>query len=98
MMNRGNLRVRFLALLGVLCGFVGSPDSVRAQTASEAEAGSESLNAVIVTARRRDESLATVPISLTVFTAEDLQSYNIQSFTDYASKTPNLSFTYGQGP
>lgn len=98
MMTRRNPRVRFLVLVCVVFGAVTHPDGVRAQVASEAEAATESLGTVTVTARRRDESAARVPLSLTLFTAGDLQSYNVQSFTDYATKTPNLSFTYGQGP
>jgi iron complex outermembrane recepter protein len=69
----------------------------RADTAGAA-AETESLEAITVTARKRDESLATVPVSISVFTAEALESYNIQSFADYATKTPNLSFSYGGGP
>ncbi len=51
-----------------------------------------------MTARKRDESLAEVPESITAFTAAAIQAYNIQSFTDYATKVPNISFTYGTGP
>ncbi len=69
----------------------------RADTAG-ATADTESLETITVTARKRDESLATVPVSITVFTAEALESYNIQSFSDYATKTPNVSFSYGGGP
>ena len=39
-----------------------------------------------------------MPTSITAFTAETLKDYNVQSFTDYATKTPDLSFTYGGGP
>ncbi len=59
--------------------------------------GSE-LQEIIVSARKRDESLANLPISISVFTASTIQEQNIQSFDDYATKVPNLSFTYGQGP
>jgi iron complex outermembrane receptor protein len=64
----------------------------------EARAEAPPVEEIIVTARKRDESLATVPASITVFTSEALQNYNIQSFNDYATKTPNVSFTYGGGP
>jgi outer membrane receptor protein involved in Fe transport len=53
---------------------------------------------VVVNARKRGEPLADVPESITAFTAEDLQDHNIQTFNDYAEKTPNLSFSYGSGP
>ena len=56
------------------------------------------LDTVIVTARKRDESLAQVPVSITAFTSQTLENYNIQSFNDYATKTPNISFAYGGGP
>jgi iron complex outermembrane recepter protein len=73
--------------------------SARAQTAAAPAAIDESgLETIIVTARKRDESVAEVPTSITVFTAESLQAFNIQSFNDYATKAPNISFSYGSGP
>jgi iron complex outermembrane recepter protein len=62
-----------------------------------AEAGGE-VATIIVSARKREESLAEVPTSITAFTAETIKDYNVQSFADYATKTPDLSFTYGGGP
>ena len=62
------------------------------------DVGAESLDSIVVTARKRDESLADVPVSITAFTSESLAAFNIQSFPDYATKTPNLSFDYGSGP
>lgn len=52
---------------------------------------------VIVTARKRDEPLAKVPESLTVFPSGSLEALDIQSFNDYAALTPNLSYSYGSG-
>jgi outer membrane receptor protein involved in Fe transport len=72
--------------------------AARADDTAPASAEPTSLEAITVTARKRDESLATVPVSITVFTGEALASYNIQSFNDYATKTPNVSFSYGGGP
>ncbi len=81
------------------CGMALHPGGVRADTvAATASADTEVLETITVTARKRDESLATVPVSITVFTGEALENYNIQSFTDYATKTPNVSFSYGGGP
>ena len=39
-----------------------------------------------------------VPAASRLFGAGDLQELNIQSFDDYATKVPNVSFTYGTGP
>jgi iron complex outermembrane recepter protein len=86
--------------LGLLWVFAAAapPNVAFAQDGTANTAESPELQTVIVSARRRDEPLERVPISATVFTADDLQDFNIQSFDDYATKTPNLSFTYGQGP
>jgi outer membrane receptor protein involved in Fe transport len=81
------------------CGIAAHSGSATAADASDTAATEgESLDTITVTARKRDESLATVPVSITVFTGESLQDYNIQSFNDYATKTPNVSFSYGGGP
>ena len=75
----------------------GSPPAAAQEAASATESGNE-LETVIVSARKRDESLAQVPTSITAFTPEVLKDYNVQSFTDYATKTPDLSVSYGGGP
>jgi iron complex outermembrane receptor protein len=85
--------------LAAICGIaVHAGDARAAAAAADATADTESLETITVTARKRDESLANVPVSITVFTGEVLEQYNIQSFTDYATKTPNVSFSYGGGP
>src|ERR1700679_2103542 len=93
-----NCLAQLLGLLGV-CSMAMSAGTARAADAADAAvADTESLDTITVTARKRDESLATVPISVTVFTAQALENYNIQSFTDYATTTPNVSFSYGGAP
>src|ERR1700723_1626706 len=89
-----SLRCAALALLAACLW--GLPPA-RAQDEPAASNEGE-VPTIIVSARKRDESLAQVPTSITAFTAETLKDYNIQSFADYATKTPNLSFTYGGGP
>lgn len=61
-------------------------------------AASEEVATIIVSARKRSESIAEVPTSITAFTSSTIKDYNVQSFADYATKTPDLSFTYGGGP
>lgn len=67
-------------------------------TSGGAVSDTDTLDTVVVTARKREESLAQVPISITAFTSQSLEAFNIQSFDDYATKTPNVSFAYGGGP
>lgn len=48
-----------------------------------------------MSARRRDEKLVDVPASITAYSSDYLKTQNIQNFTDYATRIPNLSFQYG---
>ena len=56
------------------------------------------LEEIMVTARKRDENLQDVPISITAFTADSIERRGIESVYDIARLTPNLSFnqTYGR--
>ena len=56
---------------------------------------SDELQEITVTARKRAESVLEVPESITLFSSRTLEDYDIRSFTDYATKVPNLSFSYG---
>ena len=49
------------------------------------------LEEVIVTAERRPESLQEVPISVTVFSADQISDAGISSLNDIAQQTPNLT-------
>src|ERR1700733_9352308 len=60
--------------------------------AHAADASSDTLAEVIVTARKRAENLQDVPISIDVYTSKDLQNLAISQFEDYATMTPSISF------
>ena len=53
---------------------------------------SDQLEEVIITARKREENLQKVPISVDVFTKKDMQDLAIDQFEDYAEKVPSMSF------
>jgi iron complex outermembrane receptor protein len=89
---------RLLGLVAVCTLGLHAPAAPAADAGASATADADTLETITVSARKRDESLATVPVSITVFTGDTLANYNIQSFTDYATKTPNVSFSYGGGP
>jgi len=55
------------------------------------------LEEVVVTARRREESLSTTPVSVTAFTARTLQQLGIENVTDVGHHAANLSIISGQG-
>ena len=64
-----------------------SPLGALAQAPAE-----DGLAEIVVTAQRRVESEQDVPISLTAFTAEDLERADITEAKDYLQMTPNVSF------
>ncbi len=68
-----------------------------AATASRAKAAAPEVSAgvlqeVVVTARKREENLQDVPLSVDVFTSQDIQKLGITQFEDYAEKVPSISF------
>jgi iron complex outermembrane receptor protein len=84
-----------LAVAAALAGVAlpGAPvwADAAADTSSNS-AGGGALQEVIVTARKREENLQDVPVSIDVFTKKDLQNLAITGFDDYAQKVPSISF------
>jgi len=66
-----------------------APTSGITQNSDAPRAG---LEEVVVTARRREESLQEIPLSVTAFTAADMAKSNIQDMKDIARFTPGFSF------
>ncbi len=50
------------------------------------------LEDIVVTARKVEESLADVPLSITAFSAKEIQRTGMQNLEDVAAFTPGLSF------
>jgi outer membrane receptor protein involved in Fe transport len=79
-----------LAVAAALAGFaVPRAPSLAAEADSSTSGG---LQEIVVTARKREESLQEVPLSIDVFTKKDMQNLGIASFEDYAEKVPSISF------
>ena len=57
-----------------------------------ASPAADTLGEIIVTARKREENLQDVPLSINVFSKKDLQNLAISQFEDYATVTPSISF------
>jgi iron complex outermembrane receptor protein len=74
-------------LLAVASAGLLTATAVYAQT-PPADAGG--IEEVIVTAQKRSESLQTVPVSITVLTAAQLQRVKMDSPSDLISQVPNL--------
>jgi iron complex outermembrane receptor protein len=76
--------------LAVAAALAVAPPRAFADAPSDSSVGA--LQEVVVTARKRQESLQDVPLSIDVFTKKDMQNLGIASFEDYAEKVPSISF------
>lgn len=77
-------------LLGSTMLCLATPAFAQADTAPQA-AADEDGNNIVVTARRVEEKLQDVPISITVLSAAKLANNNITSAKDIATYTPGLT-------
>ncbi len=79
-------------------GFAGIAAGVPAgATDSGPGADSITVDEIVVTAQRRQESLQVVPISMSAITGESLDNLGIKHFDEYAQMVPNLSVGTGSG-
>jgi len=74
------------------------PDS-NSVTNSSAASNSERprLDEIVVTARRREENINSVPVAITAMTAADLRSKNVETAADLQNYVPSLSVS-SSGP
>ena len=56
------------------------------------------LEEIVVTTRKREENLQNVPISVTAFTADQIERARIRTLTDIAQLSPSLLFDTSFGP
>lgn len=91
--SRSRIAFAVAAALGVTVSHAPATlaDPAAPVSASGSE-GSGGLAEVVVTARKVEEDLQKVPVSVSVFTAEDMKNLNITQFEDYATRDPSISF------
>lgn len=59
---------------------------------AHAQEGAEASDEIVVTARRREESLQSVPLSINAFTAQTIENAGIENIEDIALMTPGFTF------
>ncbi|MBN8605658.1 MAG: TonB-dependent receptor [Caulobacterales bacterium] len=59
---------------------------------AHAQEGAEQADEIVVTARRREETLQSAPLSVSAFTAETLDNAGVQNIEDVATMTPGFTF------
>jgi iron complex outermembrane receptor protein len=86
-------------LTGILCVTasalaLASAPAAHAQQADQSAAagGGSGLEEIVVTARRKEEKLQTVPVSVTVVTGAKLEEARIQTLADLSFQAPSLAF------
>lgn len=93
--SRGRLS---FAIAGIIAsGAVATqPAQAAEQTAEQAGAHEFAIENVVVTARRREESLQDVPVAITALTADQLLSQNVRTLEDMTAYAPNIKVNAGR--
>jgi iron complex outermembrane receptor protein len=86
---------KFSILAGIatfLTAIVTSPN-VAGQETRESGAQKSTIEEVIVTAQKREERLQDVPISISAYSAKDMEAKSLNSLQELAQFTPNLTYS-----
>ena len=89
-MNTNRLIFGTAGALSAALLFSSGPVAAQGQSAS-AEA---MLEEIVVTARRREETLADLPLSVAAITADAMQAQGIYDIMDVSNFVPNVNFTH----
>lgn len=84
---------RMLWFSTTMAAFAGLP--MQGAYAQETDEKLDAANAIVVTARRREESLQDVPVAVTAVTAESLERRQIDSIAQVGESVPNLTYQSG---
>ncbi len=82
-------------VIGLLCASAGilalaQGGRAYAQQADQPTASNSGLEEVVVTARRRDEKIQTVPVAITAFSSKDIEEKHIEQIHDLIRSVPGL--------
>ena len=90
-----------MAIAVVLAGSAWVAPTAWAQEQPPAESSdsdsSRNLGTVVVTARKREETLQEVPVAVTAFTPETLDKLNVKDLSDLDAQVPNLTIYAARG-
>jgi len=99
--NRPILTRRVRAALALSCslpGLTAAPAAAQiADQADEAERSGNTIEEIVVTARRRDENVQSVPISVSVVSNEVLESFRFEDLDNLQALEPSFSTSSASG-
>jgi iron complex outermembrane receptor protein len=97
-MTKRNSLVRTLLLSGASAAALGGASiATAAQPGQVADGDDEISDVIVVSARRRDETLQDVPLAVTAATAEELDAIGAIDITDVQRLTPNATIEVARG-
>src|SRR5271170_4091323 len=86
------------AIAAILSGSGMGAATAPAATGPDTSAtDSDSIQEIVVTAQRRNETIENVPITIQAITGDQLKQLNVTTFDDLLKYTPNVTFS-GNGP
>jgi iron complex outermembrane receptor protein len=85
------------ALTITFSAMVMVPSAALAQSDGEQSQERGVLEEVIVTAQRRQENLMDVPVSVTAFTGEELETFGVLDITHISQSSPNTTLKVSRG-
>ena len=87
------LATRGLISSAILYAALGSHSASAQESAEDVSPSRDAAEEIVVTARRREESLESVPISVSVLTGESIARQNISNVASLQYLTPSLTVT-----
>src|SRR5215831_18921565 len=85
---------RTLSLLMAALAVLWVTVPVRAQSHAQTQASQPALEEVVVTARKREEALLNVPVTMSVFTQQTIESAGIEAPRDFIALVPNVGNSF----
>ncbi len=96
-MKRNRISLAIGLLLGVSATGALHAQETAAPAATEEGVDTQRLDEVVVTARRREESLQEVPVAISAFSAEDLTDMQADNIDSLQGAVPNMNIVQGRG-
>lgn len=86
---------RTLLCGAALSGIAAMPSAAFAQDSADSADADDDIPVIVVQARRQNETLQEVPVTVTVIGGDTLQRYNIDNVADFTSRVPTLNVQVG---
>ncbi len=85
-----------LCATAAIVGLTGARTTLAQSDQQTASAGGNGLEEIVVTARRKEERVQSVPIAITAFSQADIEKNHIQDVQDLARNVPSLAVSNSQ--